>query len=53
MLYKALVTFTGKVSMASGEVGEISDLALVEGLKQAGYIEEYQPEKPAKRARKS
>lgn len=38
MRYKALVSFTGKVSMAQGEVGEISDPAVVDDLVRAGYI---------------
>ena len=38
MRYKALVSFTGKISMAQGEVGEISDPAVVDDLVRAGYI---------------
>lgn len=38
MRYKALVSFTGKVSMAQGEVGEISDSSVVDDLVRAGYI---------------
>ena len=40
MMYKALVSFSGKLSMAMGEVREISDLALAKNLLKVGYIEE-------------
>lgn len=39
-MYKALVTFSGIVSMAKGQVGEIPDKAIVKDLLEAGYIEE-------------
>ena len=38
MQYKALVSFSGKVSMAMGEVREISDQSLADDLLRAGYI---------------
>ena len=38
MLYKATVSFSGKISMAKGKVGEISDQTLVDDLLKAGYI---------------
>ena len=38
MLYMATVSFSGKISMAKDEVGEISDLSLVDDLMKAGYI---------------
>ena len=38
MQYKALVSFSGKLSMAMGEVREISDQSLVDDLLKAGYI---------------
>lgn len=38
MLYKALVSFTGKISMAMGEVREISDPSIVKDLLRAKYI---------------
>lgn len=44
-MFKALVTFTGKVTMAMGEVREISDPSIVKDLLQAGYIEEVREEK--------
>ena len=40
MRYRALVSFTGTVSMAGGEVREISDLAIAKNLLKVGYIEE-------------
>ena len=40
MKYRALVSFTGTVSMAMGEVREISDLALAKNLLKVGYVEE-------------
>ena len=40
MRYRALVSFTGLVSMAEGEVREISDLALAKNLLKVGYVEE-------------
>ncbi len=38
MRYKALISFSGIVSMAEGEVREISDKALIDDLTKAGYI---------------
>ena len=38
-MYKALISFSGIVSMAGGEVREISDLSIAEDLLRAGYIE--------------
>ena len=40
MMYKALISFTGLVSMAQGDVREISDISLANDLLKAGYIEE-------------
>lgn len=51
MLYKALVSFSGKVSMTMDEVREISDQSIAKDLLHAGLIEEVksvtkaQPEK--------
>lgn len=36
---KALVCFSGKVSMRAGEVRELNDPAIVNDLIRAGYIE--------------
>lgn len=37
-MYRALVSFSGIISMSMGEVREISDLSLVKDLLRAGYI---------------
>lgn len=42
-MYKALKTFGGVVSMAEGEVKDISDPTVVKDLVKAGYIEEVKP----------
>ena len=42
-MYKALKTFGGVVSMAEGEVKDISDSTVVKDLVKAGYIEEVKP----------
>lgn len=48
-MYRALVSFSGLVSMACGEVAEISDLSTANDLLRAGYIEEVKTgRKPAK-----
>lgn len=39
-MYRALVSFSGLVSMAEGDVREISDKDVVKDLLNAGYIEE-------------
>jgi hypothetical protein len=39
-MYKALVSFSGKLSMFKGQVREIKDNVIVEDLLRAGYIEE-------------
>lgn len=50
-MLKALVSFSGVVSMRAGETREIDDAEVVADLKQAGYVEEI-PATP-KRGRKS
>ena len=47
-MYRALITFSGKVSMAEGEIRDISDKAVVDDLLDAGYIEEITPAKKEK-----
>lgn len=37
--YKALVSFTGQVAMAKGQVRELTDKAVIDDLLRAGYIE--------------
>lgn len=39
MKYKALVSFVGAISMAKGEIREISDSPTVDDLLSAKYIE--------------
>lgn len=51
-MYKALKSFSGVVSMVSGEVKDIFDPLVVKDLVKAGYIVEVKPaktkaEKPA------
>ena len=43
MVYKALVSFTGLVSMTKGESREISDSSIACDLLKAKYIEEVKP----------
>lgn len=42
-MYKALKSFSGLISMAEGEVKDISDPIIVKDLVKAGYIEEVKP----------
>jgi hypothetical protein len=51
MAYKAIVNFSGRVSMCVGEVKEIADAAIVKDLIKAGYIEEVKPADKAKPAK--
>jgi hypothetical protein len=44
-MFKALKSFSGVVSMAEGEVKDISDITIVNDLAKAGYIVEVQPAK--------
>ena len=44
-MYKALKSFSGVVSMVSGEVKDISDPLVVKDLVKAGYIVEVKPAK--------
>lgn len=53
-MYKALVSFCGVVSMAEGDVRELTDNEVIKDLINAGYIEEIQPaEDKAKPAKKT
>ena len=47
-MYKAVVGFSGAITMKKGEVKEIKDKALVKDLLNAGYIVEVKPEKAKK-----
>lgn len=51
--YRALVSFTGTISMAGGEVREISDLAIADNLLKCGYIEKIGEKKSEKIAEKA
>ena len=55
-MYRALVTFSGKLSMVVGDTKEIADAAIAKDLLRAGYIIEISParkdEKPKKRTTK-
>ena len=42
-MYRAKVSFSGIVSMAEGEVKNITDDAVAKDLLKAGYIEEVKP----------
>lgn len=39
-MYKALISFTGIVTMAKGQEAEIKDIEIAKDLLRAGYIEE-------------
>lgn len=47
-MYKALVSFSGIISMAKDEVREIKDKVIIKDLLKAGYIEEVKPTKKKK-----
>lgn len=44
-MYKALISFSGLISMKKGEIKEITDTEIVEDLIKAGYIEEIKTNK--------
>ena len=48
MQYKAIVSFSGKVSMAMGQVRDFSDESLAKDLLKAGYIIPLEADKKAK-----
>ncbi len=48
MMYRALLSFTGKISMAMGDVKEIKDTSIAKDLLKAGYIEEIKEIVPEK-----
>ena len=45
-MYRALVSFSGLISMAEGEIRDIGDDAIAKDLLNAGYIEEVAPDEP-------
>ena len=52
-MYRALTSFSGIISMAQGEVREISDSALVKDLLDAGYIKKADKTAEKPKAKKS
>ena len=52
MTYVALVSFSGVVSMAAGEVKEISDPSVAADLIKAGYVEEVKKNPEGKTTKK-
>lgn len=50
-MYRALISFSGKISMAEGEIRDISEKDVVGDLLDAGYIEEITPAKPEPKAK--
>ncbi len=51
-MYKALVGFSGAISMSKGEVREIKDKSLVADLTKAGYIAPMEKPKKEKASKK-
>ena len=47
-MYKALIGFSGKISMTKGQIREIKNKEIVKDLLKAGYIEEIKPTKKKK-----
>ena len=47
-MYRAVTSFSGVISMAMGEVREISDPLIAEDLLKAGYIMEFEQKKETK-----
>ena len=52
MMYKALVGFSGKITMSKGEVMEIKDKELVADLTKAKFIEPIEKPKKEKTSKK-
>lgn len=50
-MYRALKSFSGKISMKKGDVKDITEKTLINDLLRAKYIEEMKPE--SKSAKKS
>lgn len=48
-MYRALVSFCGRISMTEGEVRDIPDKAVVKDLLDAKFIEEVNPQKKAEK----
>lgn len=52
MLVKALVSFSGVISMGLGEERDIKDKAIVKDLLACGYVEQVEKEQPVKKTAK-
>lgn len=48
-MYRALVSFSGLITMYKGEEREIKDEHIVKDLLQANYIQEVKPDKEKKK----
>ena len=48
MIYYALKSFSGKISMAAGEKRELTDKNLIADLLKSGYIAEFVEDSPKK-----
>ena len=48
MLYRALKSFSGRLSMRKGEEKAIADKTVIANLLRCGYIEEVKPQKKEK-----
>lgn len=53
MKYKAIVSFSGTISMAEGDIAEIADKAVSADLLSAGYIEAIEEQKHESKRTKS
>lgn len=51
MVYKAMISFSGILSMAEGEVRDISDSSLAKELLRCGYIKEAEKKKTTKKGK--
>lgn len=51
-MYKALISFSGLVSMAEGDVRDIANKEVVKDLLKAGYIEEVKDKSAKKKTAK-
>jgi hypothetical protein len=47
-MFKALISFSGLISMTKGQVREIKDKEIIKDLLKAGYIEEVKSTKKKK-----
>ena len=52
MIYYALKSFSGEISMRAGEKRELADEKIIADLLRAGYIAEFTADEPKKAAKK-